>query len=382
MTFLDKASKLLAKEAKGLARTQIRGLVNKKAKSLLSNFFSKSQEQLQAEVQETLGFPSLHWKQNKSGEIEFKSSPLFMQEFLTMTPDLQGRLVKDEETNKIYYDDELLGNAAKIDLINLYCERTKINSAAVNSHFENALKLLSAVDYTSIKFAEEFVGWDKSPIIHDWLANVFGKESIDCEYEYAAGLFRKWIIGAAHRILNPGASFQGTLVLVGPPGSGKTLHFRNLLPEPFSDRCGEIVCKSIKDPAKLTEAIVGKSIASFDEMSMLDETRITETLKQLLTLQQIQTRLAWGRSPITYNLRQAFCGTTNQSKFIQDAALLRRLWIIPLNEQVKFNYDYLMDNRRALWQEAVHLNSEKASFFLNSEEQKEVEKFNQRFSKN
>lgn len=379
MSLTKNIFKVLGKEAKSLARSEIRSVVKKKTSSLLKGFFAKSPEELQEEANQLLGYPTLHYKINKNNELEFKSSSVFIQEWLTNSPDLKNRLIKDEESGQVYLDGKELDNSKKIELINSFIKLCKIQSPAVNGHFESALKLLPYSDYTALRFKDVFAGWNPNnkSIINDWLHNCFG-EGISTDLTYANMLFKKWIVGTARRAMNPGSSLDGCLVLQGPAGAGKTRHFRELLPEPFSQRTGEIHC-DIKNARQFVESILGKTVACFDELSVLQNDKVEDVFKQLLSSQFMDLRLAYRRDPQRYGLRQGFSATTNADKFIKDPALCRRLWVLELNESRKLDFDYLYANRHLLWQEAVYLANNNESCYLSSSEQKQVEDQNKKY---
>jgi predicted P-loop ATPase len=196
--------------------------------------------------------------------------------------------------------------------------------------------------------------------------------------EHARLLFRKWIVGTAARTIHPGKSLDGCLVLQGETGIGKTQFFRQILPSPFDGRTGEIYC-DIKNPNKFVEALLGKTVACFDELSVLEHAKTLETFKQLLTSQFIDVRLAWARTVRRFNMRVGLGGTSNKTKFITDPSLSRRLWVIELNPSQRLDFDYLSANKEALWKEAVYFAEQGESCIMTPEEQKMIEEYNAKF---
>jgi putative DNA primase/helicase len=214
-------------------------------------------------------------------------------------------------------------------------------------------------------------------MIDSFLPMLYGP-GLETEAKYATKLFRKWIIGTARRAMNPGELLDGCFLLQGPASSGKTSLFRNILPEPFSKRTGEIFC-DVKNPQKFVESIVGKTVACFDELSVLDHDNSVETFKYLLSSQYIDVRMPWARNPRRYLLRQGFAATTNRNQFITDPFLSRRLWIIQLNGKQRIDHKLLSKHRRDLWNEAVYFAEQGESCMLSPDEQKEVEEYNKQF---
>lgn len=357
---------LLLSEVKGAAK----GFINSKR--------AKTADDIAKEMNQSLGYITSHYSVNKAQEIIYKSSPAFCLEFLTNSPLISEKIVRDEETGHLYVDGNLITNAKKLDILGRFMKATNIKSASLQSHMENGFKLIDPTDVNSIKFKDYFSGWDTNSksAIDAWVPNVFG-ELLQTDEKYASMLFRKWIIGTAKRAIEPGVNFDGCLVLCGKGGTGKTSHFRNLLPEPFNNRTGEIYC-NIKNAVKFVENIKGKTIACFDELSVLDYTKTEEIFKQLLSSQHVDVRLPWAREPRRYALRQGFCATSNKEQFIPDEFFSRRLWTIQLGAG-RINFDYMFANQKQLWQEAVYFAQQGESCILSIEEQKLVEDHNKKF---
>lgn len=366
--------KALGKEAKSLARQQVRSVVAKKASALIGNLFKKSDEKLAEEAESILGYPTQHFV-GKDNEVVFKPSAIFFQEWLMASPLVKDRLFRDEETGKVFLDNKELTDAKKAETMKLFLSSTKIKNCPVG-HIDQALKLLPASDRTSKLLQERFSAHSgATPVLDSWLQNCFG-ESLKTDHQLANRLFKKWIVGTAARALTPGESLDGCLTLKGPPGWGKTRFFRELLPPPFDQRTGEIYC-NVRSPQKFVESIVGKTIACFDELSILEDNRVEETFKQLLSSQYVDVRLPYRRDPQRYNLRQGFSATTNQERFIKDPALSRRMWCLSI-EGGGLNFAYLRANREQLWKEAISLVG-KENVWLDGEEQNQVEESNRKF---
>lgn len=378
MTFAEKAFKFVGKELKSLALSQVRSVAKKKATSVISKFLSKSEEEIHDEATNLLGYETQHYT-IKNNEPVFKSSPIFVHEWLTNAPHLVGKIIKDEETDAVYYDGEPLKHDEKNGLIKQFIEVTQITSPSLNGHFDKALQLLSPSDFNSFLFKKTFSGWKEGneSVIDTWLQKCFGN-ALATDPALANVLFRKWIVGTARRALEPGASLDGALTFSGPSGVGKSQFFRRLVPPPFEKRTGEIYC-DVKSPRQLTEAIIGKTIANFDELAMLEDPSVLETVKMLLSAQNIDVRLAYKREPQRYALRQGFGATTNQTKFIIDPNMSRRLWVIELNNSQKLDFDFLDENRDKLWQEAIFCAQRGDAVYLLSEEEALVKENNKKY---
>ena len=382
--------KALTKTAESAAKSLLSSSLKKAAKDLFTQFTKRNQKDIEEEVIKSLGYLSTHFKLDKDQKIIYKPSAMFMFEFLHQSPMTSGRILKDEENGIVYFNDKPLTNTIKVDIIFDFVNRTKLQSDRLPYYFDAALKLFDVSDFTSSKFKKYFEGWDPSneSVIDNWMVKCFGSAlgeggtelegPANSNLAYVSKLFRLWIIGVARRAIEPGSSLDGCLTLCGPPGVGKTRFFRELLPEPFDTRTGEIYC-NIRSPQKFIESIIGKTIACFDELSVLEYAKSQEIFKQLLTSQFIDVRLVWRRDPQRYALRQGFGATSNKERFITDSFLSRRLWVVKLNNSARLNFDYVRENRKRLWQEAVYLALQGESCILSAKDQAEVDEHNKQY---
>jgi len=374
--------KFLSKTATSVAGSLISSEIKKHARGFIKDKFAKTPAQIKIEAMTKLGYETEQYTLDKNQNVIFKASPILFHEWLGNSPYSSGKIMKDEENGQIYWNGAIISPTARVNLINAFSKSTNVKSPALPGHLERAFDLFEVSDVTASKFKKEFSGWtaDRTSVIDTFLQNAYGV-GLETDPQYASKIFRKWIVGTARRAMEPGSTLDGCLVLQGPAGAGKTLFFRDLLPEPFNNRTGEIYC-DIKSKEKFTESIVGKTIACFDELSVLEYPKTTETFKQMLSSQNIDVRLAWARKPRRYALRQGFCATVNKKNFIPDSFLSRRLWTISLNGSKRLDFDFLYAQRRSLWMEAVFLASKGESCILSPEEQKEVEKINLGYTAN
>lgn len=366
------------------AVSAVRSLLLSETKGAVKSFINakraKTIQDIHQEMMKGIGYATAHYSVNKTTqELVYKPSAIFLHEWLTNSPLVKEKIVRDEESGHAYVDGERITSTKKLDLINRFIGSTNIKVASLPSHMENALKMIDVSDFNATKFKDHFAGWDpnRESVINNFIPTAFA-DILETDPAYATLLFRKWIIGTAKRAISPGVSFDGCLVLRGPGGTGKTTFFRNLIPAPFENRTGEILC-NVKNAQKFVESIIGKTVACFDELSVLDYQRSEETFKQLLSSQNIDVRMAWAREPRRYALRQGFSGTSNKEQFIPDKFFSRRLWTINLRGPGCLNFDYLFANRTALWQEAVYRAGQNESCMLSVDEQRLVEENNEPF---
>lgn len=372
-------TKMLTQVATSSAKSLMGQGIKSSVKKIIKQHMAKTPQQIEQEITNSLGYLTAHYKLDKEQNIIYKPSVVFMHEWLTNSPSMKDKLVKDEEDGQVYFNGQPLTNQDKVNIIHQFLKATNSNSSALASHFEGAMKLFEVSDFNSIKFKNHFAGWQSSntSVIDTWLERSFGT-ALTTDKDYARMLFRKWMIGSAKRIMTPGSSLDGCLVLAGPTDIGKTQFFRRILPEPFNNRTGEIYC-DIKNPTRFVETLLGKSVACFDELSILEHEKTIETLKQLLTSQWLDVRLAWRRSVQRFKIRVGLGATTNKTQFLTDPTLSRRMWVIELNDTQRLDFEFFDANKKALWQEAVFLANRGDICILTPEETDQVETYNRKF---
>lgn len=372
-------ARMLTSVVKSSAKSLMSQGIKSTAKGLIKQYMAKTPEQIETEIKNQLGYLTSHYKLDKEQRISFKSSSVFMQEWLTHSPLVAGKLFRDEEDGQVIHNNEPLTNSGKVAILHQFIKATNAQSSAISGHFDAAIKLLDAVDYNGMKFKREMTGWNPSntSVIDTWMERCFGSALVS-DPTYTRMVFRRWIIGAANRIINPGCSLDGCLILMGAPGIGKTQFLRQIMPSPFDTRTGEVYC-DLKNANRFVEGMIGKSIVNFDELSILDYPKTTEIFKQLLTTQYWDVRLAWRRNVQRFRARAAFGGTTNKTQIIPDANLSRRLWVIELSDAQRLDFDFMNANKKALFQEAVYLAQNGGSCILTPEEQIQVETINRKY---
>lgn len=373
----------IAKLLTGVVQSSTKSLLSSglkhSVKSLIKKGMEKSPADIEKEIVNNLGYLTSHYKLDKQQNIVYRPSAVFFHEWLNNSPSMKGKVLRDEENGNIYYNGQPLTNQDKVKIIHTFIKDTNTQSPSLAYHFDAAMKLFDVSDITSVQFKEHFSGWksDNTSVIDNFLEKCFGT-ALSSDPVYARMLFRRWMIGTVKRITTPGSTLDGALVFRGKTGVGKTAFFRHLLPAPFDRRTGEIYC-DIKNPQRFVENLIGKSVASFDELSILEHEKSLETFKQLLTSQWIDVRMAWARSPRRFNIRTGLAGTSNKEKFITDPSLSRRLWVIEFNDSQRLDFDYYNANKKAIWQEALFLVERGETCILTPSEQQQVEEHNAKF---
>lgn len=158
------------------------------------------------------------------------------------------------------------------------------------------------------------------------------------------------LLGAVHRIRDPGCIFDEMLVLVDPmQGSEKSSAIRALAVQPDWYTNG---VKFHADPRQLIERMNGKWIIEFAELAGMTA-RGVEELKDFMSTLSDTARLAYGHFPETVLRHSVFLGTTNEDAFLRDIDN-RRFWPIPCS---RFDIPALKRDVDQLWAEAAHYQS-------------------------
>jgi predicted P-loop ATPase len=183
---------------------------------------------------------------------------------------------------------------------------------------------------------------DGTSRIDTWLTTYLGAE--DNELNRAVG--RKVLIAAVRRARSPGCKFDTILVLEGEvQGRGKSTALRDLAgDENFSD--AEILSA---DQRTQQEQVRGVWIYELAELAGLRKADV-ERVKQFASKTCDSARPAYGRSRVDQPRRCIFIGTTNDSKYLQDATGNRRFWPVTTD---KIDLDALRRDRDQLWAEAA-----------------------------
>jgi len=141
---------------------------------------------------------------------------------------------------------------------------------------------------------------------------------------YSKIVFRKWLISAVARALQPGCQADHVLILEGAQGAGKSTAIRKLCHDIyFGDTLPRLDTKDANDYVR------GKWIIELAELSSVSKTEV-EHVKAFITRTEEKFRPAYGRAEITYQRRCVFIGTTNRTDYLRDETGNRRFWPIKL----------------------------------------------------
>lgn len=183
--------------------------------------------------------------------------------------------------------------------------------------------------------------WDGEHRLNHWLSIVYGTP--DDEYHSAVGA--NWLKGLARRVCEPGCKFDYVLVLEGPQGYRKTTSMHIL------GRGMHVETTMSTDNKDFYLLLLRNIIVEFSEGETLSRSEI-KNLKAVLTMQEDQFRLPYGRNVAMYPRHCVFAMTTNQSQYLKDETGNRR-WL-PVTLTMVADTEWLEKNLDQLYAEAYH----------------------------
>lgn len=258
----------------------------------------------------------------------------------------------------------------------------RLNSLCRQIDFEQGLSI-------SPRGLFEYLKSDFVPLFHplkhyfDTLPTVQGTEAIQ---QLAAtvtvpkpDLFKlaltRWLVATIANIYNEGCQNHTCLVLTGGQGAFKTT-WLNLLCPPILDKyryCGKIDLKS-KDTLIL---LATHFIINLDDQLKSLNNKDSETVKTLITHQNVTVRRPYDAVPSYLTRVASFCGSINGNEFLSDSTGSRRF--LPFEvEQIdieaaqKLDYDLV-------WAEAYNLYQTGFQYWFTKEETNELFEGNEKF---
>ena len=167
----------------------------------------------------------------------------------------------------------------------------------------------------------------------------------------AVEIFRKWMVGAAKRPLQPGCVMDWLMIICGAEGIGKSAFGRSLIPS--SDWYGELssdVDLLVKEPSRMQMSWLNE-LAEVDSMTCGRKSD-REKMKNLISIREDVTRLPYAPHPEHVPRAFVFYGNTNRTEFITDVES-RRTFMISVPEGETIDFMWVQENRDGLWAKAL-----------------------------
>ena len=221
--------------------------------------------------------------------------------------------------------------------------------------------MVRAAEHNSYHPVKEYLSglvWDGQSRCAGLLAHYMG--AIDCELHSAYSM--RWFISCVARIFRAGAKVDTTLILQGRQGVRKSTAFRVLAvnPEWFSDTALDFKSKDAR------QDITGIWLYEVAELTGIRKSD-AEIVKAFLSAQSDTFRPAYGRATVVRKRQTVFCGTTNESEFLNDGTGSRRFWPVRVSD---IDLGKLKADRNQMWAEAVHWFNDGAEWWLTDDEEK------------
>jgi predicted P-loop ATPase len=208
--------------------------------------------------------------------------------------------------------------------------------------------------------------WDKIQRIDSVLHKYFGAE----DSIYTSEAFRKMMVGAVARVMDPGVKFDLVLTLVSQTqGTGKSSFLKAIGKSWFSDTFLTVQGK------EAFEQLQGAWLIEMAELSGLKKGDI-ETIKHFISKQEDCFRPAYARTSETYPRQCVFIATTNESTFLRDPSGNRRFMPVDIHNVKLTENPKLMallkdpNTIDQLWAEAMFLYRKGEKLYLSSDAEK------------
>jgi predicted P-loop ATPase len=215
---------------------------------------------------------------------------------------------------------------------------------------------------------ESLPAWDKTPRINTWMQDYFGlklpehHEKREAAKNYAAAVFRKWLVAAVGRGYDPGLKFDHMMILEGEQGIGKSRFGAILFGEELFGEMPKDVTN--KDSAS---ALRNKMCMEFGELSQFKRNEI-EAVKAFLTRQVDEFRPPYGKNMVSYKRTCVFIGTTNKRSYLKDETGNRRFCPLHVGmldqEQLRHDREQLLAEAKEIYfagTETLYLQNEHAA---------------------
>lgn len=158
--------------------------------------------------------------------------------------------------------------------------------------------------------------------------------------------FKKTMVAAVRRVLDPGCQVDTMLVLTGKQGARKSTFVRELFGEEYTR--SQMPDLESKDASLALQGFWGIELAELDKIMRAGN----ETVLEFLTRRIDDYRAPYARCESHAPRACVFIGTTNTSDFLRDSNGHRRYWPIIAD---KVDLTWLRANRDAMWGEAYRL---------------------------
>ena len=269
-------------------------------------------------------------------------------------PSKSWRRYRDVDGNKMrnYFGE-------KYDLRNM----TKVIDDAV-------AEIANANRFDPIRSYLDKLKWDGNPRVDTLLIDYLAAE----DTELTRAVTRKTLCGAIARAYRPGTKFDTMLIFAGKQGLGKSLLWKKLGKEWFSDSL-----TSFKGKDGM-EQLQGRWIIEIGELAAFRRSDVND-LKQFISKTDDTYRGAYKAEVENLPRRCIFVGTTNDSTYLRDTTGNRRYWPVYQQDGVmptKRSWDLTDEDIDQIWAEAKFLWENGETLYLDKDLSEEMLKQQER----
>ena len=187
--------------------------------------------------------------------------------------------------------------------------------------------------------------------------------------------FRKWMVALVAALLDPEVVNHGILVLTGRQGIYKTTWLNNLLPLPLR-RYFYLKTNSRNLTKDDTLTLSEFAIVCLEELDEMESKEMNQ-LKALTTMRTVNERAAYAHYKESRPHIASFCGTSNNTRFLNDLSGNRR-WIPFEVESIDSPYEHPVDYT-AVYAQAYALVQEGFTYWLTPGETEALNLHNRNF---
>jgi hypothetical protein len=304
----------------------------------------------------------LLFKKDQSVRKDYANTLVFVRYF----PDYRGRWSMDMRAETPFFDGRPMPASMVHDLrahagarLGFTPSPSDVEAAIVKAcedrPFNPILQYLRSID------------WDGEPRLASMARDFLGSNS-----DLHAEMVRKFMIGAAARVLEPGCKLDTALMLQGDQGLFKSTFFSILGGEWFVDSFIDI---TNKDSILQLHAAW---IYEFAELENVFTGKANSRTKAWMSSSHDTFRPPYQRAAIRKARSSVICGTTNLTQFLSDETGSRRYHVIRVTRPIP--RDLLTEMRDQLWAEAVCAAEAGEQWWLDAEADTKREDANRTFT--
>ena len=223
------------------------------------------------------------------------------------------------------------------------------NGVYAPAKIKTALKAVAAErQYHPVReYFDRLPPWDKVPRVDTYLIVFQGAD----DTVYVRAVSRKTLVAAVARTYKPGTKFDCALILVGPPGIGKSTLWARLGQDWYSDSLALTDMHDKTAPEKLQ----GFLIIEMGELAGMRKAEM-ESVKGFISRADDKYRASYGAAVEQHPRQCIIVGTTNaEDGFLRDVTGNRKVWPVAVTgDCARKPWDMTQYEIDQLWAEAKH----------------------------